>query len=108
MNTATLDLDTAVKNALAAARGHAASNPEGADWFPCGFAWVAFRCRKNAKESKTLIANGFRWDDYRKSYLFSAPTRSQSMRYNEAVAQVAVDYLAQNGFDGFRVESWID
>jgi len=103
-----LDLDTAIKNALAAATGFAVLNTEGADWYPCGFAWVAYRCRKNAKESKTLIANGFRWDDYRKAYMRSSPTRSQAMNYNIKVAQVAVDHLAQNGFNGFFVESWID
>ena len=104
----TLDLDTALKNAAAAERAYFATNPEPRNWFPCGFSWLSFRCRKNAKVSKTLIANGFRWEDYRKAYIRSSSTFSQSMYYTAAGLEVAAKSLEDAGFAGFYVDTRID
>lgn len=49
-----------------------AEKPE-AHWYPCGFAWIAVKIRKNNKLAKTFLANGWRWDDYAKAYTFRMP-----------------------------------
>lgn len=99
--------------AIAAGRVESAT-PE-AHWFPCGFAWLAYRCRKNAKISKTLIALGFRWDDYAKHYytslyreISSVPDMSQSMDYRARVLRAVAKSLNESGIEGFYVDTRID
>ena len=77
-------------------------------WYPCGFAGIAYKCRKNAKVSKVLIECGFRWSDYEKQYRLSAPEGSQSMTAKEMVAQHIIDRLEAEGIKGFATYSRID
>ena len=99
--------------ALTAGRTEA-QTPE-AHWFPCGFAWLAYRCRKNAKISKVLISLGFRWDDYAKHYYTSLygdiPSVSgmqQSMDYRARVLRTVAKSLNESGIEGFYVDTRID
>lgn len=91
-----------------------AQTPE-AHWFPCGFAWLAFRCRKNAKISKTLIALGFRWDDYAKHYytslyqdIQSVESMWQSMDYRARILRTVAKSLRESGVEDFYVDTRID
>lgn len=107
-----LDVQNAIQAAKNAARAYVAANPEGPNWYPCGFAWMTYKCRKNAKEAGALQAEGFRWDDYRKMYTMSAYqfVNTQSMNYQEDILRAAVRATAQFIPDGvvFGVESRID
>ena len=47
-----MNLNAALNVAIAAGRVEA-QTPE-SSWFPCGFAWLAYKCRKNAKIGKEL------------------------------------------------------
>lgn len=77
-------------------------------WYPCGFAGITYKCRKNAKEAKVLIDCGFHWSDYEKQYRLSAPEGSQSMTAKEMVAQHIIDRLEAEGIKGFATYSRID
>lgn len=57
-------------------------------WYPCGFAWLAIKHRKNGPLSATFKHLGWRWNDYEKAYTYSmpasfrvAPNMGQSMDY---------------------------
>lgn len=83
-------------------------------WFPCGFAWLAIKIRKNGALANTLKARGFRWDDYRKHYYFSmssdmvkAADMWQSMNYRERCLKALAVVLKDAGFDCY-VETRID
>lgn len=104
-----LDVQNAILAAKAAARAYVAANPEGPNWFPCGFASLTYKCRKNAKEAGALIAEGFRWDDYRKEYSMSAYefTNTQSMDYKEAILLAAARGAEPFGVN-FSVRTQID
>lgn len=99
-------------NAGLAAAAEESKTPE-PQWYPCGFAWLNIRMRKNHRLSRILIENGWRWDDYRKSYTFSlpmsmhAPNMSQAMDYKERVLQKMRDVLLDYGVPSY-VSTHID
>lgn len=107
-----LDVKHAITAILEAGHKYVAENPEGPNWYPCGFAGITYKCRKNAKEHVALVNAGFRWDDYHKEYYLSAYTftNTQSMNYQEDILRAAV--RAANPFiaDGvsFGIRSRID
>lgn len=103
------DLATALKTAFLAGNSFVADTPEG-HWYPCGFAWLTYKCRKNAKEAATLKDNGFRWDDYRKEYTLGAFKwkATQSMDYQISIVREVQQSLAESGFPQFGVDSRID
>lgn len=83
-------------------------------WYPCGFAWLTIPMRKNGALAKTLVAHGFRWNDYRKAYTYSMPKwmkmasdMSQSMNYAERCLKVLAGVLTEAGFK-CHVETRID
>lgn len=109
-----MELNQDIWNKALAAGRIEAQTPE-ASWFPCGFAWLAYRCRKNAKISKKLLVLGFRWDDYAKHYYTSLyqdiPTvagMSQSMDYRARVLWAVSKSLRESGVEGFYVDTRID
>ena len=77
--------------------------------FPCGFAWITFRCRKNSKLAPVLLEAGFRWDDYDKRYIMSpyAWTNTQDMDFKEQICRAFVDAAEDVGAH-FGVRSRID
>lgn len=104
-------LPSAIKTAVVAGQAYVHANPENeANWFPCGFVWLTYRCRKNSKEGKVLAAMGFRWSDYDKQFQhsFYEISRTQSMCYRENVIGAMRDSLHSNGFPGFAMASRID
>lgn len=103
------DLATALQNAKAAAVTWLKANPEGPNWYPCGFAYLTYKCRKNAKEAATLKHHGFSWNDYHKQYERTAydMTNTQSMDYKESLLRVMADSLRNEGF-AFNVRTYID
>lgn len=68
-------------------------------WYPCGFAWLAIKVRKNHRLSKTLQAYGFRWSDYEKCYQYRMPQAyclpgmGQSMDYAARCLGAMAKYL---------------
>lgn len=84
-------------------------------WYPCGFAWLAIRIRKNHRLAKTLIGLGFRWDDYDKSYQTSLyntipcaySEMSQSMDYRARILNSVASVLQSEGMP-FNVRTRID
>lgn len=104
------ELQLALESAEATARAYIAGNPEGPNWYPCGFVWLTYKCRKNAKESAILIQNGWRWDDYEKRYTLSMGRfhNTQSMSYKEGIARVMLDSLEKAGMTGFAYRERID
>lgn len=84
-------------------------------WFPCGFAWLSYRCRKNAKMGKALQILGFRWNDYDKAWQSSlyaeipcVKDMSQSMDYRSRILRAVCDVLKAEGFTKFYVNTRID
>ena len=77
--------------------------------YPCGFASVCIRMRKNGPGYKLLKAAGWRWSDYYKHWCLSAGrfTMTQSMRVHEEIARSISNYLVQNGIAS-NVQSRID
>ena len=82
-----------------------ASFPE-KSWFPCGFAWLCCKTRKNSKLGKELVRLGFRWNDYYKRFESSAYNSipsidgmSQSMDYRVRIMQKVADYLNSQGYE---------
>lgn len=91
--------EDAVQNAVATGHTYAVKNPEGQHWYPCGFAQLSIHIRKNDRRSKILLNNGFRWDDYNKSYYLYGGrfTNSQSMNYKESILDAVQDVLTAAG-----------
>lgn len=104
-------LPSAINTAIAVGYAYVKANPENENnWFPCGFVWATYRCRKNSKEGKVLAQLGFRWSDYDKQYQhsFYGIKHTQAMTYREELLRAMVDSLHSNGFPGFGVASRID
>lgn len=104
-------LPSAIKTAVAVGYAYVNANPENeANWFPCGFVWLTYRCRKNSKEGKVLASLGFRWSDYDKQYQhsFYEVKHTQAMTYREQILTAMKDSLHANGFTGFEMVSRID
>lgn len=84
-------------------------------WYPCGFAWLSIKMRKNGRLAKTLIAYGFRWNDYDKAYqtsmydrIVSIENMSQSMDYRARVLNAVTACLHIHGLTEFYVNTRID
>ena len=111
MNVNILDMQNALEAAKRAGQAHIAANPEDRnDWFPCGFVWLTYKCRKNAKEHVALLSHGWRWDDYEKRYTFtmSAMHNTQSMNYKAGIARAMLKALNDSGIVGFSYRERID
>ena len=104
-----LDIQNAIAAGKKAAAQYVAQNPEGSNWWPCGFAWVNYKCRKNAAEASVLIDEGFRWDDYRKTYTLSAGKwhNTQSMDYKVEIIRAFKAAAGEAGV-AFGIEDRID
>lgn len=104
VNAATLL--TAIRDGKAAAAAYVAAHPEGPNWYPCGFANLHYKCRKNASIASILIAEGFRWDDYLKSYSHGAYdwTNTQSLDYKSGILQAFADAAEKHGVN-LRLET---
>lgn len=102
-------LEDAIVKGTAAAFAFVNANPEGKNWYPCGFAWLAYKCRKNAREAAVLKAHGFSWDDYEKCYSLWAGKfhNTQSMDYKESILRAMNEVIAAEGFT-MRVRTRID
>lgn len=105
----TAPLRAIILDGKARAAAYVRANPEGPDWYPCGFANLLIKCRKNAKFAVVLKAEGFRWDDYNKAYAHGAYdwTNTQSMYYKEAILRAFLSALRDAGIPA-RVETRID
>lgn len=106
-------LTKAMNKAIEAGREES-KTPE-AHWFPCGNAWLSYKCRKNARIGTILKDMGFRWDDYRKAWQSTfyntipcIAGMSQSMEYRARIVREMARVLKEEGFEGFYVETWID
>lgn len=106
-------LNVAMVKAIEA--GKAESMTAETHWYPCGFAWLAYRCRKNSKIGKALQAMGWRWSDYEKAWQTSLydvipaiSGMSQSMDYRARILAKVRDVLKAEGFTEFYVETRID
>jgi hypothetical protein len=67
--------------------------------WPCGFAWIVFKIRKNHKHAKALLDAGAYWNDYEKCYQYTPHkfTHSQNMDYKAAILQDVAAYFNDNG-----------
>lgn len=106
-------LNDALATAIEAGRVEA-QTPE-PHWFPCGFAWLSYQCRKNSKIGKELQSAGFRWNDYDKAWqtslydaIPSIENMSQSMDYRARVLNAVCNSLKKQGFTEFYVNTRID
>lgn len=102
-------LRAAITAGKAAAAKYVRENPEDENnWFPCGFANLHYKCRKNAKESAVLQAEGFRWDDYRKTYSHGAYswTNTQSLNYKAAILTAMQNAMREAGVPTTLDEKW--
>ncbi len=100
--------------AAAVAKGRIESQTPESSWFPCGFASLTCKTRKNSKLGKELVALGFRWSDYEKTFrtaLYDTippiAGMSQSMDYRERVLNAVASHLNANGYE-FSVWTRID
>lgn len=93
-------LDIALKNAKAEANAVLAIGKQ--DAF-CGFATLHVKLRKNNKLAKVFLANGWRWDDYAKTFYLYPEGASQSMTLREDMMNAARRVLAQ-----FNIPSWVE
>ena len=92
--------DLALRAAFAAAEVVKATGKE--DWY-CGFATLHIKIRKNHKLAPVFIKNGWRWDDYRKTYYLYPNTGSQSMSLKESMM-----YAASNALREFNIPSHVE
>jgi hypothetical protein len=105
-----ITLRVAIESAKRAAVEFVKANPEDPkNWYPCGFAWLTYKCRKNAKEAADLIAHGFRWSDYEKRYILSPYewTNTQAMDYKESILRAMQAELKVHGYE-FGIHTRID
>lgn len=97
--------DLALRAAFAAAEVVKATGKE--DWY-CGFATLHIKIRKNHKLAPVFIKNGWRWDDYRKTYYMYPNTGSQSMTLKEDMMYAASRVLRESFDIPSHVESRAD
>lgn len=77
--------------------------------WPCGFAWIGLKIRKNHKFAKLLIEFGFRWNDYAKQFEYRGHdiSHAQNMDYREQFLNDMSQYLRSHGIPSY-VETRID
>lgn len=93
-------LDLALKSAKAEADAVLAIGKQ--DAF-CGFATLHVKLRKNNKLAAVFLANGWRWDDYCKTFYLYPHGSSQSMTLKEDMM-----YAAQRCLSAFGIPSRVD
>lgn len=98
-------LDLALRAAFAAAEVVKAVGKQDAY---CGFATLHVKIRKNHKLASVFIKNGWRWDDYRKTYYLYPNTGSQSMTLKEDMMYAAGKLLREQFDIPNHVESRAD
>jgi len=77
--------------------------------YPCGFAWVELKVRKNSKIGKEVEAEGIMdWDDYRKCYKYWVGGYNQSVQHKEAHAEKLAEILSNELFAPFEANSRLD
>ncbi len=77
--------------------------------FPCGFAWVKFKVKKNDPVGKELKRQGLmQWDDYYKHYYIWISEYNQSMLHKEAHAQAMAKILKDRVHKNFDWGSRMD
>jgi hypothetical protein len=77
--------------------------------YPCGFAWVELKVRKNSKIGKEMEKEGIMdWDDYRKCYKYWVGEYNQSMEHKEAHAEMLATLLSEQLFEHFTYDSRMD
>lgn len=105
-----LDMQNTLDSAVAIGKMYIEANPEGSNWYPCGFVWLTYQCRKNAKQYVALVSRGWRWDDYAKQYTYSIGqlVNTQSMNYMEDIGRAMLNNLRASGIEGFGIQTRID
>ena len=63
--------------------------------YPCGFAWVYVKLRKNNPFGKQLESIGFQWDVFRKHYCYWVGEYNQSCSHKEAHAEKLAELLTK-------------
>jgi hypothetical protein len=77
--------------------------------YPCGFAWVELKCRKNSKIGKELEKEGIMdWDDYEKRYKYWIGDYNQSMLHKAAHGKKLAEILSSELFAEFEMKSRMD
>lgn len=77
--------------------------------YPCGFAWVELKCRKNSKIGKQLESEGIMdWEPYRKVYKYWVGDYNQSMMHKLAHAEKLAEILSEELFVNFEADSRMD
>jgi len=104
-----IDLSTILTNALFAGRKAAIDFKEMDVMWPCGFAWINVKIRKNHRLASILREHGFTWNDYNKTYQYRGHSISgaQNMDYREKFLNVMVDHMRNNGIPCY-VETRMD
>ena len=77
--------------------------------WPCGFAWITLKVRKNHKLAKFLKNFGFSWNDYGKSYQYRGHdiSHAQNMDYRVQFLNDMNEVLRANGIPSY-VDNRID
>jgi len=77
--------------------------------FPCGFAWIYHKTRKNNKFGKELEQSGlFEWDPYYKRYYYWVGEYNQSMDHKYAHAKKLAEILTYELAAPFYASSRMD
>lgn len=87
----TAEFTTVVNDAVGYGWDYATQSKPAQDSYPCGFAQLNLRLRKNDKRASILTAAGFRWDDYSKVwYLYGGVfTNYQNVDFKENILEAA-------------------
>lgn len=98
------------ENATKAAREHAYKKVgDNVMIYPCGFAWVELKVKKNNKLGKELEKEEMMmWDPISKSYKHWVAEYNQSMLHKEAHAEKMAQILFEELFELFEAKSRLD
>lgn len=95
-----VELQAVLFSANEAARKHVFLFDEPKGFTFCGFAWAQLHCRKNHKLANVLIRDGWRWNEFSKTYSMRPRiewTNTQCMDYKERLMRVYTDALKDHG-----------
>lgn len=77
--------------------------------YPCGFAWVYLKVKKNDKFGQQLKDAGImHWDNFNKHYLYWVGDYNQSMTHKEAHAMKLAELLSIEFGQKFDYDSKMD
>lgn len=77
--------------------------------YPCGFAWVYLKVKKNDKLGKLLEAAGvMEWDNYPKHYYYWVGDYNQSALHKETHAEKLAELLSIEFEQTFKYGSKLD